>query len=139
MNSEYVQRTTTHTHRVEKKQTQQKNTNTQAANCCTILLLTHALRVKLASDICARANISVKYTITERNCKLYQVVWHSMAWQGMVLLILSFPLFVLFFIPHRCFFSHSFSHSPNLVVSFHHSFSHFGLSLSLLSSYEFFL
>lgn len=76
-----------HWHSELKRQKQQ--------NFCTILLLTHSLRAKLASDI-RGANISVKYTITEWNCKLYQVV----AWNGMVL---SFPLLFSFSIgipPH---------------------------------------
>lgn len=45
-----------HWHSELKRQKQQ--------NFCTILLLTHSLRAKLASDI-RGANISVKYTITE--------------------------------------------------------------------------
>lgn len=59
-------------------------------NFCTILLLTHSLRAKLASDI-RGANISVKYTITEWNCKLHQVV----AWHGIAGIVASSSFFIL--------------------------------------------
>lgn len=113
INIEYMMNTYTEQKREEKKM--RKTIHKQQISV-RILLLTHTLRVKLASDI--RANISVKYTITEWNCKLYQVevVWHGRAWYCWYCRLLVF-----YYSPLAFFFP--FPLPLHFVVLFHHFFS----------------
>lgn len=112
------------TRRVEKWQKQQ--------NVCTILLLTHSLRAKLASDTYAAREY--KCEIHNYRMKLQTIpsgmVWCGMAWHGMVLLILSFPLLFSFHSLSVCF-------SPRFLLSlFRSRCATFNHSLSFRSLFS---